>query len=332
MALPFVDGPDSPTATPLPERRTLRTQPLVLIGERHEWMARSLASVITPRGYDIFHAFTADDIVLETRQRRPDVIVLGARLPGKDCVQICRDLRLIGETGPVTPIVVLTSLQVSQSERLEFLEAGAWDCIRFPEQVPELLMKIQTFAHAKVTAELGLREALLDGETGLYNFRGLLRRARDESAEAWRYSTPLACVTLAPDEASEGRILNNEELLAEFIRRTSEILRSETRSSDVLARLDRIRFGLLAPSTGGAGAAILARRIVETLDTAFATEPLLEGEPVTFQAGCYGVQDIRKEGLDAEKIIRRTHTALKRARAHGPSRRVEPYDQGRLVS
>lgn len=332
MALPFVDGPHDPTPTPLPERRTPRDQPLVLIGERHEWMARSLASVITPRGYDIFHAFTADDIARETRLRRPDVIVLGARLPGKDCVQICRDLRLIGEIGPVTPIVVLTSLQVSQSERLEFLEAGAWDCIRFPEQVPELLMKIQTFAHAKVTAEMGLREALLDAETGLYNFRGLLRRARDESAEAWRYSTPLACVTLAPDEASEKRILEDEDLLAELIRRTAEILRSETRSSDILARVERVRFGVLSPSTDGAGAAVFARRIIETLDAAFTANPLFEGEPLTFQAGCYGVQDIRKEGLDAEKIVRRTHTALKRARSHGPSRRVQPYDQGRLVS
>jgi diguanylate cyclase (GGDEF)-like protein len=331
MDLPLEGGPEEQVPSAV-DRRGLRDRPMVLIGERHEWMARSLASVIAPRGYDIYHAFTADDILQETRQRLPDVIVLGAKLPGRDCVSICRDIRRIAEIGPVTPIVVLTSLQVSQSERLELLEAGAWDCIRFPEQVPELLIKIQTFAQAKATAERGLREGLLDPETGLYNLRGLLRRARDESAEAWRYSTPLACVALAPDEDSEARLAQDPDLEARLVRRISETLRSEMRSSDVLARLGKVRFAVLAPSTDGVGASIFARRLIEVFDMILEGEELIPDHPIVFQAGCFGVEDIRKEGLDAEKLVRRASTALKRARAEGPGRRVEPYGQGRIAS
>jgi len=331
MDLPL-EGNTDDHVPPSSQRRTLRDRPMVLIGERHEWMARSLASVIAPRGYDIFHAFTADDILQETRQRMPDVIVLGAKLPGKDCVEICRDLRRIAEIGPVTPIVVLTSLQVSQAERLEFLEAGAWDCISFPEQVPELLVKVQTFAQAKATAERGLREGLLDPETGLYNLRGLLRRARDESAEAWRYSTPLACVSLSPDPESEKRLLEDQDKELKLVRRVSETLRSEMRSSDVLARLGRLHFGVLAPSTDGVGASIFARRLIEVFDMMLESDPLIPDHPIVFQAGCYGVQDIRKEGLDAEKMVRRANTALKRARTEGPGRRVEPYREDRLAS
>lgn len=331
MDLPLQDNPE-PRMTSLSSRWSPRDRPLILIGERHEWMARSLASVIAPRGYDIFHAFTAEDIAQETRQRIPDMIVLGAKLPGKDSVDICRELRRIPEIGPVTPIIVLTSLQVSQTERVEVLEAGAWDCIRFPEQVPELLAKLQNFARAKASAERGLREGLLDQETGLYNLRGLLRRARDESAEAWRYSTPLACVALGPDPESEEQISADERLEFQLVRRVSEILRAEVRSSDVVARLGRLQFAVLAPSTDGVGASVFARRLVEAFDLELEKAPPLEDRPVVFQAGCFGVQDIRKEGLDADKIVRRAATALKKARSEGPSRRIEPYSNGRQAA
>jgi diguanylate cyclase (GGDEF)-like protein len=308
-----------------PRRRTPRDRPLVLIGEQHEWMARSLASVIAPRGYDIFHAFSAEDIIRETSQRIPDVIVLGAKLPGKECVEVCRELRRIPEIGPVTPILVLTSVQVPQGERLEYLESGAWDCIRFPEQVPELLTKVQTFAQAKATAERGLREGLLDQDTGLYNLRGLLRRARDESAEAWRYSTPLACVVLAPDLASEERLNADREAEARVVSRIAETLRQEMRSSDVLARLGELQFGILAPSTDSTGATVFARRLIEAFDLELESDQPFPDHPIVFQAGCFGVQDIRKEGLDADKLVRRATTALKRARAEGPSHRIEAY-------
>ncbi len=307
------------------QRRAPRDRPLVLIGEQHEWMARSLASVIGPRGYDVHHAFSAEDILQETRQRIPDLILLGTKLPGREGVELCRELRRIPDTGAVTPIVVLTSVQPSQPVRLDYLEAGAWDCISFPEQVPELLAKIQTFTLAKGSAERGMREGLLDQATGLYNLRGLLRRARDESAEAWRYSTPLACVVLAPDLASEERLATDPDTETEVIRRVTEVMRSEMRSSDVLARLSQVHFGVLAPSTDGVGATIFARRLVDAFDLELQRDPPFPDHPIVFQAGCFGIQDLRKEGLDADVLVRRATTAMKKARAEGPSRRIEPY-------
>jgi GGDEF domain-containing protein len=80
------------------------------------------------------------------------------------------------------------------------------------------------------------------------------------------------------------------------------------------------------------GATIFARRLIEVFDMLMESDPMLPNAPVVFQAGCFGVQDIRKEGLDAEKIVRRAHAALKRARTEGPGRRVEPYSQDRMAS
>ncbi|TVR66591.1 MAG: response regulator [Gemmatimonadales bacterium] len=324
MDLPLKQPLEVEVADPVAERRRLRTRPLILIGERHEWMARSLASVLAPRGFDVTHAFTAESLIRTARQRRPDLIVLGAKLPGRDGVRLCRDMQALAEVGAVTPILVLTSLQVSHTDRLEFLQAGAWDCIRFPEQVPELLAKLQTFARAKTTADVGLREGLLDPETGLYNQRGIFRRARDETAEAWRYLTPLATLVLAPDPVAEDRVMDDPAALATLVERTSEVLRAETRSSDVLARLDRCRFGIVTPSTNGEGAVTFAHRLIDRLD-AHLVGCLVAGDTPRFQVGCYGVDDIRSEGIDAEKLMRRAETALTHARSEGPEHRVHLF-------
>jgi len=328
MDLPLKKPLAVEVAEPAAERRSIRTRPLILIGERHEWMARSLASVVAPRGFDVTHAFTAESLIRTARQRRPDLIVLGAKLPGRDGIRLCRDLQALAEVGAVTPILVLTSLQVSHSDRLEFLQAGAWDCIRFPEQVPELLAKLQTFSRAKATADVGLREGLLDPETGLYNQRGIFRRARDETAEAWRYLTPLATLVLAPDPAMEERVLEDPAALATVVERTSEVLRAETRSSDVLARLDRCRFGIVTPSTNGEGAITFAHRLIEQLD-AHLVGCVVGGNTPRFQVGCYGVDDIRSEGIDAETLMQRAETALAHARTEGTERRIHLFGEPR---
>lgn len=324
MDLPLRKPPVAEEVEPATERRLLRTRPLILIGERHEWMARSLASVVAPRGFDVAHAFTANSLVRTARQRRPDLIVLGAKLPGRDGIRLCRDLQALAEVGAVTPIVVLTSVRVGHTDRLEFLQAGAWDCIQFPEQVPELLAKIQTFARAKATADVGLREGLLDPETGLYNQRGIFRRARDETAEAWRYLTPLAALVMAPDPATEEHIADDPQALALLVERTSEVLRAETRSSDVLARLDRSRFGIVTPSTNGNGAVTFAQRLIERLDEHLAG--CIPGmEPPRFQIGCFGVDDIRADDVDAETLVRRAESALTQVRSREGEQRVYLY-------
>src|SRR5205823_9656106 len=108
-------------------------------------------------------------------------------------------------------------------------------------------------------------DSLLDTTTGLYNVRGLTRRAQELGAEATRRHAPLACVAVAA--ATEGA--EHDESLGEVGHRIAEhlgdVFRRTTRISDVIGHLGRSEFAIIAPATESNGAVRLVERIQETV-------------------------------------------------------------------
>src|SRR5678815_6180520 len=93
-------------------------------------------------------------------------------------------------------------------------------------------------------------ENLLDPGTGLYNMRGLTRRAKEIGSEAFRRREPVACVVIAPDTEVEEPTEPTDE---ETLRLTDQIgilLRQTGRASDAIGRLGLSEFGVIAPGTG----------------------------------------------------------------------------------
>jgi GGDEF domain-containing protein len=111
---------------------------------------------------------------------------------------------------------------------------------------------IRAKRHAARTAESGLA----DPETGLYNLRGLLRRARELAGAARRGegNPVLACVALhaggvgAPSAAA-------------LVRQVSAACGGVGRVTDVFARTGTREFAILAPATSAAGAERLLERL-----------------------------------------------------------------------
>ncbi|HUK66804.1 MAG TPA: response regulator transcription factor, partial [Anaeromyxobacteraceae bacterium] len=74
----------------------------------------------------------------EALQRRYDVVLLDLMLPGKDGLEVCRELR----TRSDVPIVVLTALG-EEADRVMGLELGADDYLGKPFSPRELLARIR---------------------------------------------------------------------------------------------------------------------------------------------------------------------------------------------
>src|SRR5207245_1875356 len=87
----------------------------------------------------------------------------------------------------------------TRHDRVAALRAGAWGCLSEPFDAEEVLALIGTFGAAKLAADRARVAGLVDEETGLYNVRGLTRRAREVASHASRAHAALACVVLAPD-------------------------------------------------------------------------------------------------------------------------------------
>ena len=95
-----------------------------------------------------------------------------------------------------TPVVMTTAGPASRSQRLDAYRAGVWEYLSLPVDAEALILKLSAFVRAKREIDRSREESLLDDSTGLYNVRGLARRAREMGAEASRRHSALACVAV----------------------------------------------------------------------------------------------------------------------------------------
>lgn len=134
-------------------------QSVVLI-EDEKMIRRYVAMALSANGFKVWESETAQQGLMETASRRPDLIILDLGLPDRDGVDVIRELRLWCEI----PILVL-SVCTEEMQKVAALDAGADDYLTKPFGVPEL--------HARIRAVLR-RRAHRDGheenEGGIFEF------------------------------------------------------------------------------------------------------------------------------------------------------------------
>lgn len=88
-----------------------------------------LASYLNKHGFDTLLAADANALEAVIARFAPDLVVLDRMMPGRDGLQVCRDLRAQGEDVPV----ILLTAKDEHVDRIMGLEAGADDCQRQAE-------------------------------------------------------------------------------------------------------------------------------------------------------------------------------------------------------
>jgi diguanylate cyclase (GGDEF)-like protein len=297
------------------------TRPLlVLIANDQEWSARSLETILGPHGYAVLRTYNARQTLDLARRIRPDAVILDARLPDGDGLELCASLRGEDYLGPATPMIVTTSDPGQRGQQVAAYKSGAWDYVVLPLDGDVLLHKLDTFAASKREADRLRDDGLLDPTTGLYNARGLARRAREIGAAAARRREPLACVALTPapegagfdDAATDAAVVRVAEQLGEVLRRTG-------RTSDAVGRLGPTEFAIVAPATEAAGAERLAERVREAIDAERIVIPRGQdgAERVRIRAGYYAVPDYAESAVDAVEMLVRAASALRQSSGRG---------------
>jgi PleD family two-component response regulator len=300
--------------------------PLVLIANDQEWSARSLESILGPSGYAVVRAYTGQQALERARTSQPDLIILDAQMPDMHGFEVCRTLRSDPRFSATTPIVITTSGPSGRTQRLEAYRAGAWEFLGQPLDGEALLLKLNTFLLSKREVDALREENLLDSGSGLYNMRGLSRRAREIGAEAFRRRDPVACVVFAPD-IEDGE----EEPPGEEARRMSDqvalLFRQAGRASDAIGRLAMAEYGVIAPATGPDAAVRMARRLGGAIESS--PIPMRGGErTLRLRAGYCAVPDFAESSVDAVELLLRATTALRDLKREGPSgERIRAFDQ-----
>lgn len=111
---------------------------MILIAEDETKIASLLADYLGAAGYETEIISDGEAVISAVTSLRPELVLLDVMLPGKDGLEICRELRHNSEV----PIVMITA-KVEEIDRLIGLESGADDYICKPFSPREVVARVK---------------------------------------------------------------------------------------------------------------------------------------------------------------------------------------------
>jgi diguanylate cyclase (GGDEF)-like protein len=302
--------------------------PLILLANEHEWAARSLETILGPHGFAVLRAYTGRQLLGLVRSAQPDLIMVDVRLPDMRGVDVCRALRDDPHFPEETPIIFTSSGTPEREQRLEAFRAGAWEIVSQPLDAELLLLKLDAYMRGKRAVDRLRDESLLDQATGLYNMQGMVRRAREMSADAQRLHAPISCVAFTPVATTDSD-LPSPAITEIMVERLGAIVRRTGRASDAIGRLGPAEFAIIAPATEEPGAVRMMERLESQLSDIL-RQPDGIAQRVELRAGYCSVADGARSAVDAVEMLLRANTALREARDAERGEGLRSYDSSPL--
>ncbi|GLQ98044.1 response regulator [Dyella mobilis] len=170
----------------------------ILIVEDEPKLAALVGDYLHASGYAWYWVADGREAVPAVKAQHPDLVLLDLMLPGRDGLDICRELRSFSDV----PIVMLTA-KVEEIDRLLGLELGADDYICKPFSPREVVARIKAILRrARFPVEPGHTALKIDDEAHRASFNGT---ALDLTPVEFRLLKTLA--------AAPGRVFSRDRLL-----------------------------------------------------------------------------------------------------------------------
>ena len=174
----------------------------VLVVEDEIEIARVVRDYLRNAGFEVIVVGDGGSAVASVRSSKPDLLVLDLGLPGRDGLDVAREIRRWSNT----PIVMLTA-RGDETDRIVGLELGADDYVVKPFSPKELVARVRAVLRRTRTAERGdevLRAGDVQIDTG---------RMRASVAGKHVELTPTEFHLLATLVREPGRVLTRSQLL-----------------------------------------------------------------------------------------------------------------------
>jgi len=174
----------------------------VLVVEDEIEIARVVRDYLRNAGFEVIVVGDGGSAVASVRSSKPDLLVLDLGLPGRDGLDVAREIRRWSNT----PIVMLTA-RGDETDRIVGLELGADDYVVKPFSPKELVARVRAVLRRTRTAERGdevLRAGDVEVDTG---------RMRASVAGTQVELTPTEFHLLATLVREPGRVFTRSQLL-----------------------------------------------------------------------------------------------------------------------
>jgi len=112
----------------------------VLVVDDEPLFCEMVRRFLEGRGYSVVEAYDGDQALVVYDQARPDVILLDVRMPGKDGLQVLRELKVIDPAASVIMVAAVRDEELARMARAE----GALEYITKPVDLDYLDSVIAT--------------------------------------------------------------------------------------------------------------------------------------------------------------------------------------------
>ena len=169
----------------------------ILIVEDQIKLAHLLADYFNQSQFSSHCLHDGNEVIAWVKEHKPDAIVLDVMLPGKDGLQLCREIRQFSNV----PILMVTA-RVEEIDRLLGLELGADDYICKPFSPREVVARVKAVLRRTQSVSTSSKKLELDDERyqAIYNGQTLAL-------------TAVEFQLLKPLSKEPGRIFSRDQLM-----------------------------------------------------------------------------------------------------------------------
>ncbi|KAF1067275.1 MAG: Transcriptional regulatory protein BaeR [Pseudomonas citronellolis] len=172
--------------------------PTLLLVEDEPKLAALLGDYLRAGGYQVEHLADGLDAIPAIRRHAPALVLLDLMLPGRDGLDICRELRGFSQV----PVIMITA-RVEEIDRLLGLELGADDYLCKPFSPRELVARVRAVLRRTLMAPPPAPNILeLEPESFQARYRGVPLDL-----------TPVEFRMLAALAARPGQVLSRDQLM-----------------------------------------------------------------------------------------------------------------------
>ena len=248
-------------------------------------------------------------------EEKPDLILLDVDMPEMSGFDVCKKLKEDADLQMI-PVIFLTG-STDISDKVKGLDLGAVDYVTKPFDAFELRARVRAALRTKRLQNLLVEHARIDPLTGLWNRRALTDRLDQEFANIRRNGGSVAFVMADIDHFKRVNDTYGHRIGDEVISRVAEVLRGQSRQSDLPVRYGGEEFSVLLPDESIESAAALAERCRKDIEEICVSSA---GQEVRVTAS-FGVSDTNITD-SPESLIESADAALYQAKDSGRNRVV----------
>jgi two-component system, cell cycle response regulator len=264
-------------------------------------------------------------------REHPSLIITDWVMPDATGIELCQRIRSVAKSG-YTYIIILTSN--SEKENLvKALSAGADDYLTKPFDSDELLARARVGMrlidlHRQIETQNRLLQelALTDPLTDLPNRRAVMNWSERQIGGSARHKFPLWLVLVDLDHFKSVNDNYGHAAGDAVLKRFGEILRANTRCSDICGRMGGEEFLQVLTHSDEEG----IRTFAERLRNQFAEEKFQFGDAPVSVTASLGIAGFRggEKAPEFSELLKRADAALYRAKKLGRNRvQIEVLEQ-----